>query len=380
MVNSAMMHCQDETAVEPVEYRGRFNPLNHPISFVYPSRIAVSSWIEHVPFGMYLIDVLRPKALIELGTHYGVSYCAFCQAVKELGVDTRCYAVDSWHGDAQTGFYGPEVLADLKEHHDPIYGGFSRLIEGTFDEALAYFADRNFDLMHIDGFHSYDAVKQDFEKWLPKLTDRAVVLFHDINVRERGFGVWKLWEELKPRFPHFEFVHMHGLGVLAVGERYPDELNELFKSSEEEAKRIRSFFASLGARLEVAKELQLTKAAHTQLLAELHQQLADRDQQLAHKDQQLADKDQQLAHKDQQLAHLADKDQQLTDKVQQLADKDQSILAQDLQVKELEKCLRSKDLRLEEMEKGIRVHLQSHSYRLGRALTWPLRSLTRLFR
>jgi len=41
--------------------------------------------------------------------------------------------------------------------------------------------------------------------------------------------------------------------------------------------------------------------------------------------------------------------------------------------------LRTKDLHLQEMEKGILVHLQSRSYRLGRALTWPLRSIKKLF-
>src|SRR4030095_9798116 len=106
--------------------------------------------------------------------------------------------------------------------------GTPSILPSTFDEAIGYFADHTFDLLHFDGFHNYEAVKQDFEKWLPKLTDRSVVLFHDINVREREFGVWKLWEELKPQYPHFEFVHSHGLGVLAIGKGYPDELTELF--------------------------------------------------------------------------------------------------------------------------------------------------------
>ena len=344
MVNGAVVDGEEEIAVKSVARGSTFNPLNHPISLIYPSRIAISSCIGHVPFDMYLIDVLRPKAIAELGTHYGVSYCAFCQAVKELGLETRCYAIDSWQGDAQSGFYGPEVLTDLEEHHNPIYGGFSRLIKGTFDEALGYFADHTFDLLHIDGFHTYEAVKQDFEGWLPKLTDRGVVLIHDINVREREFGVWKFWEELKPRFPHFEFVHSHGLGVLAVGKGYPDELNELFQCSAEEATKIRSFFACLGARLEFAQELQLSKAETSQLLLEIQRQLAE-----------LAEKDQSLRTKDLQLQEMHES----------LRTKDES--------------LRTKDLHLQEMEKGILVHLQSRSYRLGRALTWPLRSITRLF-
>ena len=116
-----------------------FNPLDHPVCLSRPLRVAPSGWTQHVPFGMFLIDAVRPPVLVELGTHYGVSYCAFCQAVKELATDTRCYAIDTWQGDAQAGYYGPEVLADLREHHDPLYGSFSRLIQSTFDDAASQF-------------------------------------------------------------------------------------------------------------------------------------------------------------------------------------------------------------------------------------------------
>lgn len=265
MGKSAVVGSKEETADESIARDRVFNPLDHPISFTYPSRIASSGWLGHVPFAFYLIDVLRPKSIVELGTHHGVSYCAFCQGVKELDLETRCYAIDSWQGDSHSGLYESDVLSELEEHHNPKYDGFSQLIQSNFDDALGYFADHTFDLLHIDGFHTYEAVKQDFEKWLPKLSDRGVVLFHDINVRELGFGVWKFWEELKPGLPHFEFVHSNGLGVLAIGERYPAKLNELFQCSAEEAIKIRSFFASLGARIELTEDLnEIKRTAHLQ--------------------------------------------------------------------------------------------------------------------
>jgi GT2 family glycosyltransferase len=203
---------------------------------------------------MLLVDALRPSVLVELGVHSGVSYCAFCQAVEELGTDARCYAVDTWQGDAQAGFYGPEVLPDLKGHHDPLYGGFSRLIQSTFDDALGSFQDGSIDLLHIDGFHSYDAVRHDFESWLPKLSDRGVVLLHDTNYRGQDFGVWKLWQELSSRWPHFEFTHGHGLGLLAVGPRRAAALDSLLSVSPQEAVAVRQFFFRLGSQLEEAQK------------------------------------------------------------------------------------------------------------------------------
>ena len=231
------------------------NPLDHPVCLSPPRRLSRgTAWEEHLPFAMFLIDLARPAVFVELGTHYGDSYCAFCQAVSELHLPTRCYAVDTWTGDTHSGFYGPEVLEGLRAHHDPLYGSFSRLIPSTFDEALAYFGDATIDLLHIDGYHTYEAVKRDFESWLPKLSERGVVLFHDVNVRERDFGVWRLWDELRERYPSFTFNHGHGLGVLGVGHKPPDLVQPLFRASAAEARCLASFFFELGHRVSVAVE------------------------------------------------------------------------------------------------------------------------------
>ena len=72
-----------------------------------------------------------------------------------------------WEGDSQAGAVTPEDLAKIKGHHDPLYGSFSEMVRSTFDGGLNYFADGSVDLLHIDGFHSYEAVRHDFEMWLP---------------------------------------------------------------------------------------------------------------------------------------------------------------------------------------------------------------------
>jgi SAM-dependent methyltransferase len=229
------------------------NPLDHSICLATPKRFADSAWAGHVPFAMYLVSVLRPRVIVELGTFTGVSYCAFCQAVKTLGLRTRCYAVDTWFGDEQTGFYDSTVLDDLKGHHDPLYAEFSSFLHGTFDEALSRFGDSSIDLLHIDGGHAYDSVKHDFEVWLPKMSDRGVMILHDIGVRDRGFGVWRLWLELKEVYPHFEFEHQYGLGVLKIGAA-SQGLDALLNAAEAEAGLIRDFFARIGESLQKVTE------------------------------------------------------------------------------------------------------------------------------
>jgi O-antigen biosynthesis protein len=193
--------------------------LAQPRRLVYPG-----SWVGHIPFVMWLVATQKPRVLVELGTHSGNSYNAICQSVAEHRTNTACYAVDTWAGDEHSGGYEEEVYTSLKAHQDTFYSAFSRLLRTTFDDASQYFADGTIDLLHIDGLHTYDAVKHDFDHWRAKLSSCAVVLFHDVGVREREFGVWKLWEELTQQFPGFVFPQSNGLGVLFVGSETPTAL------------------------------------------------------------------------------------------------------------------------------------------------------------
>lgn len=239
-----------------------FNPFDHPIVFQQPRRLSEQSyWQEHIPFGMLLVTLLKPRILVELGTHYGDSYCAFCQAVQESQSGTRCYAVDNWAGDVHVGEYGSDVLAGLRAHHDPLYGGFSTLLQSDFAEALKQFKDGEIDLLHIDGTHTYEAVKLDYENWLPKMSERGVILFHDTNVLDRpGYEVRRFFDEVKARYPHFEFLHGYGLGVLLVGREAPAEVKWLTELDEAEVEQVREYFAQAGQRVRQGVELNSERA------------------------------------------------------------------------------------------------------------------------
>ena len=232
------------------------NPLDHPVCLDHPLWLEQSAWTEHIPFAMYLISTIRPSRFVELGTYYGVSYCAFCQAAKKLGLATEFFAIDTWQGDEQAGEIEETVFENLKTHHDQLYGQFSTLVRSSFDVAVERFENGSIDLLHIDGLHTYEAAKHDFETWLPKMSCRGIILFHDVCERADDFGVWKLWDELTSQYPSFLFVHEHGLGVLVVGKKIPDGLAGLFSADEAEAGLIRDFFRRLGASIKAISEYE----------------------------------------------------------------------------------------------------------------------------
>ncbi|MDH6592682.1 GT2 family glycosyltransferase/glycosyltransferase involved in cell wall biosynthesis [Variovorax sp. TBS-050B] len=221
-----------------------------------------SAWIGHAPFGAWLVESTRPRVLVELGTHHGHSYFSFCQAVDRAGLDCRCYAVDLWKGDEHAGVYGEEVFEGVQRTNHR-FQQFSRLLRMTFDDAAALFSDASIDFLHIDGCHSYEAVKHDFEHWRPKLSSRAIVLFHDIGVRERDFGVWRLWRELSVDCPTIQFTHSHGLGVLFFGPDQSGVAASLLQAFGTEAgfSYITRLFAALGRKLELEREIVEMSAA-----------------------------------------------------------------------------------------------------------------------
>ncbi len=226
-------------------------PLAAPL-FWPPSRLgAGSAWYGHVPFAHWLVCAIRPRLVVELGTHNGVSFAAFCEAARRMSLPTRCIAVDLWQGDAHAGYYGEAVYRDLAGFIARNYPTIADLRRASFAEAREGVADGSVDLLHVDGRHRYEDVREDYEGWRPKLSSRAVVLFHDVCETREDFGVQRYWAELTVGTPHFVFPHAHGLGVLLPGRDPPEAAEQLCaRRLTEAAFAIQARFAALGERWE----------------------------------------------------------------------------------------------------------------------------------
>ncbi len=213
----------------------------------------ITSWSGHLAFASELIQAIRPEIIVELGTHWGEAYFTFCQTVEEHRTGSLCYAVDHWQGDEHAGRYGEEVYEDVRTYNERFYRQFSYLLRMSFDDALSQFADNSIGLLHVDGFHTYEAARHDFRTWLPKVKDGGIILLHDICPKHESFGVWRLWDEIKAEFPNtFEFHHGWGLGVVQKGDRKTDAplLEYLFSGSTTVAEEIRRRYVIYASHLE----------------------------------------------------------------------------------------------------------------------------------
>ena len=221
------------------------NEISHDEYLFRVNNYLPSAWIGHAPFLKFLVREHKPRLFVELGVHNGFSYFVGCQSIQECQLDTKAFAVDHWLGDSQAGFFDESVFQGVKTLNQK-YSNFSTLLKMSFDEALTQFENSSIDLLHIDGFHSYESAKKDFESWLPKMSSSAIILLHDIHVRRNTFGVYLFWKELKKNYITIEFVGSHGLGVVFLGDIQDGKIAQLVDISKGgELSQVQGTFGSI---------------------------------------------------------------------------------------------------------------------------------------
>ena len=174
-----------------------------------------TSWSGHRGFAEKLVRFLNPKVIVDLGVDWG--YSTFSFALPRIG---HTYGIDNFVGD---DFVGTDELrkkynfVTMKREKLHLQDNLT-LIEGDFNE-VAQTWDKKIDILHIDGSHKYEDIKQDFETWSKFLNDDGVILLHDTCIESlngNDYGVKKFFDELD--MPKFTFTHCFGLGVICKNE------------------------------------------------------------------------------------------------------------------------------------------------------------------
>jgi len=130
------------------------------------------------------------KTYLNIGIGRGGSFLieTFIQSNLELSVaiDNSSY----WAGDQKNS---------IVEKINWLQSNVNTKVEFHDSDSVGWLKnnqDKKFDTIFIDGDHSYDGVKGDFENSIPLLNDDGYIVFHDINSMGCP-GVVKLWNEIR---------------------------------------------------------------------------------------------------------------------------------------------------------------------------------------
>jgi cephalosporin hydroxylase len=170
-----------------------------------------------------LIKAAAPQRSLEIGTNYGGTLFLLC-TLSPAGA--RVISVDLPAGRFGGGYPRRKI---------PLYRRFPRngqqlhLIRGdshaseTHARVERLLAGEKLDYLFIDGDHTYEGVKLDFEMYSPFVRSGGMIAFHDIAVhtKEKSCEVDRFWNEVKQRYKHREFIEdpkqgWAGIGVLFV--------------------------------------------------------------------------------------------------------------------------------------------------------------------
>lgn len=165
----------------------------------------------------------KPRNILCIGSRKGFIPAILALACKDNGLG---------HVDFVDAGYGPEEPTKhwsgvgFWKHIDPaehfgklgVSSHITTHIMMTKEFAQRH-PDRTYQYIYIDGDHSYEGVKLDYNLFWSKLESHGLMVFHDIIARgwlDQGkFGVWKFWNELTMHSKIiFPFPKDSGLGII----------------------------------------------------------------------------------------------------------------------------------------------------------------------
>lgn len=189
----------------------------------YRSHGLGSAWEENHQFANWLTQRKKPAITVELGVDYGFSLFALSEYNPG-----HAFGIDLFTGDAHAGHRDWE--SQYRQVNNFILQNNmyrTHLIRGDF-HAVAEEWHLPVDILHIDGLHTFDAVRNDWNAWAPKLANSAVTIFHDTVSFE---GPRQLIQEIKNQTPDLcvgNFFNGAGLGLVTFDRELFEEIKQNF--------------------------------------------------------------------------------------------------------------------------------------------------------
>lgn len=165
-----------------------------------PTGLGDSGWLLHG-----LVRSMKPEFCVEIGSAQGWSTCLTALALEQ-NLKGRLYAVDPHISNDWSHHNADHTLHELRAnlHASGLAHRVEILRKTTVDVAEELPA--RVDFAFIDGDHSFEGVKRDWEILRPRLAAWAVVVFHDT-----------LWDIHRGN-PAYETLRTEKMGVPAFLE------------------------------------------------------------------------------------------------------------------------------------------------------------------
>jgi len=185
----------------------------------YGGRLRPTQATEEIVWLLGLLEQMQPKTIVEVGTDEGGTLFLWTRVAAPdaliVAIDARPLGV---LGQRSAYALVRKGLARKQQRIELVMPVNSQIPE-TVDRVRGITDGRPVDFLFIDGDHSYEGVKRDFELWSPLVRSGGMIAFHDMRP-DHPDGVPRLWAELKERFETEERIAStepnYGIGVVHV--------------------------------------------------------------------------------------------------------------------------------------------------------------------
>lgn len=168
------------------------------------------------------------NCILEIGTASGGSLFLLSKLLSKNGTIISIDLPEGLFGGGypsyKPGFYKSFVEGDQKMH---LLRGDSHANE-TYNSLKELLGDVKVDLLFIDGDHSYEGVKRDFNIYREIVAEGGIIMLHDVAPHKKDSlcKVNLFWEELKPEFEGAtEFIENWNQNWAGIGVVYNSRKN-----------------------------------------------------------------------------------------------------------------------------------------------------------
>ncbi len=156
---------------------------------------------NHVYFGLVELTIklsqlleFEDNKMIEIGSYMGESTHIF----GSCGLFTEINCIEPFSGTENFNDKNNHTWEEVWEEYDTNTRQFKDIVklheDYSYDEkVLSKFNDDEYDFIYVDGNHSFESTRQDFELYIPKIKSNGVLGGHDY---QQGFGVDDALEEI----------------------------------------------------------------------------------------------------------------------------------------------------------------------------------------